>query len=38
MDKLVLNPSMQDQLKEFVTYVESKQPIVKKDSAKSDFK
>ena len=38
MDKLVLNPSMQEQLKEFVTYVESKQPIVKKDSAKSDFK
>jgi len=38
MDKLVLNPSMQEQLKEFVTYVESKQPIVKKDSAKGDFK
>ena len=38
VDKLVLNPSMQEQLKEFVTFVESKQPIVKKDSAKSDFK
>lgn len=37
-DKLVLNPSVQDQLKEFVTFIESKQPIVKKDSAKSDFK
>jgi hypothetical protein len=37
-DKLVLNPSVQEQLKEFVTFTESKQPIVKKDSAKSDFK
>lgn len=37
-DKLVLNPSVQEQLKEFVTFTESKQSIVKKDSAKSDFK
>jgi len=37
-DKLVLNPSVQDRLKGFITFTESKQPIVKKDSAKSDFK
>jgi hypothetical protein len=37
-DKLKLNLSVQDKLKEFITFVESKQPIVKKDSAKDDFK
>jgi hypothetical protein len=38
VDKLTLNPNVQEQLKEFITFTESKQPIVKKDSAKSDFK
>jgi hypothetical protein len=38
VDKLTLNLSVREQLNKFITFTESKQPIVKKDSAKSDFK